>query len=1133
LKKSLNKINLTLFTLFLIGYGAGIMPACSQSSVLESGMWYQVAVEKNGIYKIDQSLFRKIGFDPAKTDPRKIKIYGNAGGMLPQANSAPRVSDLTENAIYVQGESDGAFNSGDYILFYGQGPDKSFFNEAKGIFFYEKNLYADRNYYFITVGESNGKRIETSENIAGTFPVVNQYENFRYYELDQHSELKSGRQWYGEQFDLTLQLTKTLNIADVVPGSTLKLVSAVMAHSFAGASFNVSFNGTQVLQQSIASIPNAQYAIKGRERRDTVSFSANTVSASGRSSQEIRYQYVKSGSGTSRGYLDYFLVQATQQLNLSGSQTIFRSLASLNNPVSQFELGESNAQTIVWDISNPAAPALQISSFNSGKTFWSTVTSTLREFIAFSATTAPELVSAVGNQNIRAIPVPDVVIVCHPNFMADALRLATHRSATGLSTSVVTTTEVYNEFSSGRQDVTAIRDFVKTLYDRSPGKLKALLLFGKGSYDYKSRVTNNINLVPTYESRNSLHPLLTYSSDDYFSFLENSEGDWGESPVVNHTMDISVGRIPVKNADEARHVVDKIIRYDTDARLLGKWRKELVFIADDGDFNLHQDDANDLAEFVETNHGEFNTRKIYLDNYPQQSRPSGEISVETNRLIVDAFNSGAVVINYTGHGGERLWAQEKIFDDLTISKLENERLPLLVTATCEFGRQDDPALISGAELCMLRPTGGAISLVSTSRPVSAATNFLLNEAFYDAFFQKENNRYLTLGEIFRRTKNNSMSGVSNRNFSLIGDPSLHLAMPPDSIKVTQVTTASGSTTLKALSTVTVKGEVVNANGGIISAFNGVVEATLFDKETAFVTLGNENLPYSFKQWFNALFRGKATVKDGAFEFQFVVPKNIAYQVNEGKLSLYAYDTLNKKEATGFSQDFDIGSSELNPEIDSTPPAMTLFMGDTTFVNGGITNPNTTLVARLFDQHGINISGYGIGNSIMGTLDDSQTFILNDFYESDLDNFTKGTISFPMSNITPGKHTITVKAWDTYNNPVQAAVDFTVTDGTNLTIESFGNYPNPFKTSTTLFFTHNRSGDDLQASLVLYDFTGRVIETREIHVPQSGYHVELGSISWGVDGEKKQPNGLYFARLLVRSLTNGSKNEQVTKLIMSN
>ncbi|HEU5290741.1 MAG TPA: hypothetical protein VFU05_08880, partial [Cyclobacteriaceae bacterium] len=333
MKKASNKSIFALFSLFILGYCSGIVPVQSQSSVLQSGIWYKVAVEKNGVYKIDQSLFKKMGFDPSKTDPRNIKIYGNPGGMLPQANSSPRPSDLIENAIYVEGESDGAFNAGDYILFYAQGPDKIFFNQAKGIFSYEKNLYADKNYYFITVGESIGKRIDTSENIAGSFPVVDQFENFTYYELDQHSELKSGRQWYGEQFDLTLELTKTLNVSGVVPGSTMKLVSAVMAQSFTGASFNVFINGNQVLQQPVASVPNALYAIKGRERSDTVSINANNVSAPGRSSQELKYQYVKSGSGTSRGYLDYFLLQATQQLVLSGQQMSFRSMESLSNPV--------------------------------------------------------------------------------------------------------------------------------------------------------------------------------------------------------------------------------------------------------------------------------------------------------------------------------------------------------------------------------------------------------------------------------------------------------------------------------------------------------------------------------------------------------------------------------------------------------------------------------------------------------------------------------------------------------------------------------------------------------------------------------------------------------------------------------
>ncbi len=1075
-----------------------------------------------------------MGF-PANTDPRKIKIYGNEGGMLPQANSMSRPMDLVENSIQVQGEGDGTFNTSDYILFYAQGADKNYLDVQKEIFFYQRNLYADKNYYFITVGETNGKRITMASDPGGG-AIVNEFENFVYYELDQYSELKSGRDWYGERFDLNTEFTKSFNLEKIVSGSEIKLVSDVMAKSFTGSSFKIFLNDVEVGQQAIATIPNTQYGIKGRDKRDTLVFNANTVLAPSTSNQEIKYQYIKNPTGI--GFLDYFLLQVKQKLALYGQQTIFRSLASVENPVSKYELEQTTAQAIIWDISNPYEPVLQGTVFSSGTTSFSAVSGSVKEFIAFSSASAPELAGPVTNQNIHGLSVPSFVIVTHPDFKTEAFRLAVHRNEVdGIPTAVVTTSEVYNEFSSGRHDLTAIRDFAKFLNDKSPGTLKSLLLFGKASYDYKKRVVDNINLVPTYESRNSLHPLLTYASDDYFTFLENNEGEWGEEPAISHTMDISVGRIPVKNNTEAKNVVDKIIRYDTDASLLGKWRKEIVFVADDGSnsdgfTSLHQSQANSLAQYVESSSSSFDTKKIFIGTYQKKVSPAGETIPEANADIKDFFNKGALIINYTGHGGERQWADEKIFDDLAIVNLNNKILPFLVTATCEFGRQDDPIFISGAELCVLNKEGGAIGMVTTSRPVYSTTNFELNQAFYEALLQQENNHYLSIGEISRRTKNSSISGVSNRNFSLIGDPSMTLKMPTRKIKITEIKTADGSTVLKGLSTVTVKGEVpILGETTIDTNFNGVLTATLYDKETSFVTIGQNNPAYNFKQWFNALFRGKASVREGIFEFQFIVPKNIAYQIDEGKLSLYAYDSLNNTEASGYSQDFEIGSSEPEPEPDSTPPTLTLFMGDTTFVNGGITNPNTTLVARLYDLSGINISGYGIGNSILGVLDESQTFVLNDFYEADIDDFTNGTISFPLKDVTPGKHTISVKAWDTHNNPIQATIAFVVTDGTNLAIESFGNYPNPFETSTTLFFTHNRSGDDLQVSLVLYDYTGHIVESYAVNILASSYHVDL--LKLNRDSGKNRPSGLYFARIVVRSITNGSKNEQVTKLIISN
>lgn len=1116
--------------LILIGIGIS-MPARAQS-VLATGKWYKVAVEKNGVYKISYKAFKKMGFDISKTDPRKIKIYGNEGGMLPQPNQTPRPEDLVENAILVNGEADGKFNSNDFILFYAQGADKYYFDQSKEVFSYEKNLYADKNYYFITVAETNGKRIATDAAVPGNLPVINSFENFFYHELDEYSELKSGREWFGERFDLTPELTLDADIKNVVPGSTLKFVSGVMAKAFATSSFSVSVNGTQSLVQSVPPIPNDRYAVKGAVRNDTVSISADAVSAPDKSIQKIKYTYTKAPSGQSVGFLNFVLLQATQQLKLDGSQTIFRSSGSLVNPASRFEIASSSLSASVWDISNPYEPILIPSTFNNSTTSFNAVTSVLKEFVVFTTDVpTPEFVGKIENQNLHGLPTPRLLIITHPDFKSEIERLAEYRNSKNISTAVVTTEQIYHEFSSGRQDVTALRDFIKFLYDKSPSTLKSVLLAGKGSYDYKKRVIDNINFVPVYESRNSLHPVDSYSSDDYYGFLENNEGLWSESPAINHTMDISVGRIPVKSVKEARHVVDKIIRYESEAELQGYWQKEIAFVADDGDGNLHQDDADDLAESIDEDHSEFDVSKIYLDQFPQISKPGGEVSPETNEAIRQRINKGALIFNYTGHGGERLLAQERIFDDIMVSKLENERLPVFVTATCEFGKADDPLVISGGELCLLQETGGAIALVTTGRPVEAGTNFILNQAFYNAFFQREDNKPLTLGEIFRRTKNSSVSGVSNRNFSLIGDPELQLALPSRNIIVTEIETEAGSSNLKSLSKVVVKGEVRDENG-VDDDFNGVMEAVLFDKQVSFQTLGNENPPFSYQQWYNRLFRGQAKVVNGLFEFSFVVPKNIAFQIAEGKVSLYARDSVQQITASGYSKSFTIGSSESNPEADTTPPQISLFVGDTTFIDNGIANPNTQLVARLYDLHGINISGYGIGNSLTAVLD-GESFVVNDYYVADPNNHTRGTVTFPLENLSSGKHTLTLKAWDTYNNPAQSTIEFTVTDSESLVIHSFGNYPNPFRSSTKITFTHNRSGDDLAGTLIIYDITGSILKTFDFSVPVSSYQVELPELITGVNLPKNQGGGLYFARLSLRSLTNGSKNEQVTKLILSN
>jgi hypothetical protein len=1102
------------------------LPGGAQSSVMQNGQWFKVRVKQPGVYRISRGMLSKMGFN-VNTDPRKIKIFAFPTGMLPQSNSTWRPDDLVEVAIKITGQEDGVFHAGDMIFFYAEGPDKVWFNAQQGTFGYEKNLYSDYNYYFITTGSTPGKRVATLPALNGTYPEVTHFDNFVYHEVDLHNELKSGRVWFGERFDLTTELNFTYPLPGIVPGSSIKLVSEVMAQSLASTSFTVFINNQPVGVQNLGPIPADKYGVKGQISRDTFFISESTLNAAATPELTIRYVYQKSSSTRSVGYLNYFLIQTQQQLRLTNNPLIFRTVASTQHPVCTYSLLNGTAQTEVWNVTDPFNAALQPAAFQNGVVRFAAPSETLQTYVAFGPQVPePEPVGKVPNQNLRGLPAANLIIITHDDLAPEAKRLAAHRqSVSGWAVNVVTTTQVYNEFSGGRPDLTALRDFIKHQYDKSPGALRAVLLFGKASYDYRNILPNNRNLVPTYQSRNSLHPLLTYSSDDYFGFLENHEGEWSESPAVNHTLDVAVGRLPVKTPTEAKQVVDKIIFYETYAYLNRSWRKTIAFVADDGDNNLHATHADILAQNIEHNYPHADIRKLYLDDFPQASGPAGQQSPQARNALERMFLDGAYIINYSGHGAERQWAQERLLDELLISALRNDKLPIMVTATCEFGRQDDPIFTSGAEQLLLKSKGGAIALVTTSRPVFASNNFFLNDAFYTALF---NNPLPYLGEVFRITKNNSLSGVANRNFSLIGDPSLPLLLPKNNLAITSVTTQSNSDTLRALSRVTVIGEVRDTDNTLNTSFNGTVQLAVYDKPVERLTLGDENPPFAFQAYPIILFRGQATVVNGTFSANFVVPRSINYAVGKGKLSAYAYTNHSLENAAGYTKDFSLGLSEANPAPDNTPPVIHLFVGDTTFIDGGEVPANTWLIAKLHDENGISPSAFGIGNTLSATLDNSEVFDLSLHYEANLDDFTRGTVRYPLTNLTPGLHQLTLRAWDTYNNPAAATITFRVGSG-NLQISEFGNYPNPFSGQTRLYFTHNRAGDDLDVQLEIYSPQAGLIFRQTYLLCQSPHRVEL--LQWPAEPfpENLIP-GIYLARLVVRSLANGSKNEHVTRLL---
>lgn len=1105
------------------------------SSHLSSGEWYKFSVASDGVVKIDYNLLRSAGVNPDQIDPRKIRIFGGQNGMLPQANNLPRNQNLTEVAIQVAGESDGQFNSNDYIMFYGQGPDRYEFDPVKQTFQYENNLFTDKNYYFLTIGPETGKRVLQQESIAGNYPLIQQYDDFAYYETERYNILKSGRQWFGEQFDAITEATIRFELPHIVAGSDIGVISHVMAQSTNSSSFQISINNIPVLTQSIAAVPNTTYGIKGVIKADTIKIPETLVGASSRSSQDIKYQFTRGSEGLSVGYLDYFILNLKRNLVLSTDQILVRSSASLGNPVSTFSISGASSNTRVWNVSNPGEVVEQKFSLTGNTLSFSIDTEVLHTFTIFNLDKVKPAIfeSKVNNQNLHGLPAPELLIITHSSLLSEAQRLAAHRSSySGIETVVVTTDQIYNEFSGGKQDVTAIRDFIRSLFVQTEANLKNVLLFGRGSYDYKDRVLGNTNYVPIYESRNSLSPLETYGSDDYYTFLEAEEGAWSESPAITHTMDIGIGRLPVKNLTEARQVVDKLIDYDKMPAGFGAWQNEILFVADDGDFNIHNSQADQLANTIEFLNPGFTTKKFFLDSFEQETRPSGQVSPLANTALDKAIHKGSLIVNFTGHGSERVWMDERILDETWIQGWKNAPYyPLLVTATCEFGRHDDPFQITSGEQTLLQKRSGSIGLVTSARPVNSSTNFTLNRAFYEALFTKTNNQFRDLGTIFKDTKNNSMSGVANRNFSLLGDPSMRLALPEYEIVFDEIKTAQGLSELQGLSHVVIKGHI-EKEAVTQTAFTGELTLTLFDEEVNQVTLGDENPPFNYSTRSNQLFRGKASVNQGLFQIEFIMPRNISPSLVSGKFTASAFDPAGKF-ANGSQINNLIGGLNPDPQPDNTPPVVQLYLGDTTFIPGGIVGPDTKIVARLSDESGINISGNPTGQEIMASINGGEPFSLNNYYTADTNTFKKGGLEYPLKGLSSGKHTLTLSASDTYNNQTTAEVDFVVTEGVQIEIQEFNNYPNPFIESTTLEFTHTRPGEDLEVYLTIYDMIGNSILNQTYEVLASQYRVTLTDWDGKSAAGTKLGQGVYIGKLSVRSLLDGSKNEHFTKLIILN
>ena len=1126
--KNISKNILSILFLYFF-FQANISYA--QNSVLAKGDWIKIGVNTSGVHKLDANFLQKAGLNLSQINPQNIKIYGNGGGMLPQANDISRAKNLTENAIQVEGEADGRFDNQDFILFYGQSPHIITYDSLAKSFRHQFNIYSDTTFYFLTVADTKGLRIKDQNSVAAT-QEISSFDDYAFREIDTRNILAqapfagSGRLWVGDQFNGNSEQIFPLNLSGFSVNSKLIITASVGASASRRTQFIIKANGQNVGNVPLYAIGADTYADKASII--TQSIIINSDNLLNVTDLKIGLTFDRDTMKSGAGFVDFLSVQALRNLKLYGNQTHFRSLESLKNNFSNFVLNESSQNLKIWDISKPLQPQNQLYSLQNQKISFGTDTKILKEFIVFDNVNFLQPISTqkINNQNLHNAEVPDLLIVASDIIRKQANRLADFkRQNDKLSVLVVSPQEIYNEFSSGKQDITAIRDFMKFLYDRNPLKMKYLLLFGDASYDYKKRVnvvsneTQNI-FIPTYESRESLNPILSFSSDDYFGFMSNNEGAWEENVNGNNTLEIGVGRLPVKSVQEAESVVNKLIHYATNKNTLGEWRSKVAFVADNDDGNIHQSDADFFTTILQSQSSDYQANKIFLDAFPLISLPEGQRSPVANQRINQAFQQGSLIVNYNGHGNETGWTDEKI---LTVGDIINftnyNNMPLMLTATCQFGRFDDPYQVSGAELSLLNAKGGAIALLTTTRPVYQYTNYLLNEAFYKAVFKPINGKMPRLGDVMITTKNNSLKGVLNRNFSLLGDPSMRLNYPENEIVISKINgkLLSKADTIKALSKVILEGEIRELGGQkSVNSFNGTAQITVYDKVKNLQTLGNKGSKFAYQDYQNILFEGRVNVKNGGFTSTFIVPKDINYQYGEGKIFVYAQTTDATSDASGSSKVI-VGGANSQTVSDIQAPKLSVYLNDETFKEGGETSNSPIFIAKLFDENGLNVATDGLGHEMLLTLDDTTKVIVNQYFTSDLDDYRSGKINYQLKNLTEGEHQLKLKVWDTYNNSSEIPLRFSVVVSKENLLTNVFCYPNPTKDITHFSFEHERVGDDLSVSIEIYDSYGRTIK----RINENAYKITspYDQILWNIS-EDSSPivTGNYFYRIFVKSLT---------------
>ncbi len=1101
------------------------------TSVLAQGKFVKIKITDNGIYKLTYEDLTSMGIDPAN-----VRIFGYGGAVLDQSFLTPKLDDLPEVAIYMNKGADGIFNAGDYILFYGQGINKWTYDYSSSLFRHTVNPYSNFAYYFVSSDAGTGKKIGVESIVPpdSSTPTntVEEFTDYQVHEKELLNLVNSGKVFYGETFSDVTSYILPFTFPNPVTTNSTSVYLDVAATSSSPSNFKLDLNGQQSKNLSVNSSTSGDIYEMGIGASGIFSFTPQTDAFN------INITYLKSTSN-SVGYLNYLEVNARRHLTMSGAAMQFQNVDYLGqSSLNQYLLSNASSNVQIWDITDPQNIGQIVTTTVNGKMAFTDSGNDVKHYMAIDPTSGasfpkPDIVGVIPNQNLHAIAQADMVILTHPNFLSQAQTLAqAHRDKDHMTVEVVTTDQVYNEFSSGTPDATAYRWIMKMLYDRAlqsnntADLPKYLLLFGKGSYDNRKILSNSgYNYILTYEADNSLVSTLSYVTDDYFALLDDNEG----AQVPSDLMNIGVGRFTVTNTQQATDMVNKTIGYMNN-QSKGYWKNQICFVADDGDASLHAKQADSIAVSIATKNPAYQVNKLYLDAFVPVVNASGQTYPLAKSKLLNLFRTGLFLLNYTGHASPGAWASEGVFTTADIVTLANTHLPFIYAATCDFLQFDDQILSAGEQV-IYKPIGGGIGIVAAARPVYASQNFTLDKLFCETLMKKQPGNPLRIGDVLSYTKNNIGTEINKLSYVYVGDPALKLSYPTQyQVLTTQVNQSSAlvGDTLSALSVATVHGIIADANGNKVTNFNGTIHPIVYDKVQRITTLNNDgDGGMSYNDRPNTLFSGDAKVTNGTYSFSFMLPKDIKYNFGGGRIDYYANDDINDFEAQGYYENFIVGGADKNTVLETVGPKVDLYLNSANFVSGQKVNETPLFMANVSDSDGINTVGSGIGHDITLTVDQDpvQSYVLNDYFQANTNSYSSGVLNYKLPVMTNGKHTLSLRVWDLLNNSTTNSINFEVVTGLAPSIFSVYNYPNPVKTETTIIVNHDRPETVLGTRVEIFDLSGRII--------WSFSQSSADNITWNLisnSGEKVK-TGIYLYRVSIKTKNSDSTSKTNKMLIV--